>query len=323
MTLAVRSPRRSRIAHFKTPFVVAVLAPVAPFGIGCGARAEELAGPPLASGGATQTSSTTAAGSTSNPATTNPTATLNGPTSCPAERPILGSACSATAATGVAGSAGGGCQYEPLPVCVTGIACINGTWRYSGSGGCNPPWAFGFNICPDTEPAVGTSCASAKPGVTCEYAYCYGTAPLVRCSEQSVLWEPLPVPSCNPPPMPEVTCPEQMPTHGADCAHEAQVCAYDGCQGAGTDTATCSYGQWLVRYIPGPACNPPAALTPICPLLEPVTGNGCAFEGQECRYGSCGSVETSSRTATCSSGTWQLQEVPCFGSSDAGVDGGG
>ena len=101
------------------------------------------------------------------------------------------------------------------------------------------------------------------------------------------------------------------------------TCFYQGCQGADSDTATCSFGQWVVRFNPGPACNPPAFLTPECPEVEPVAGKGCAFDGQQCSYGSCGSLNDPGRTATCSFGIWQQLEVPCAGSLDAGVDGGG
>ena len=44
-----------------------------------------------------------------------------------------------------------------------------------------------------------------------------------------MLWEPIPVPSRNPP-VPEGMCPRQMPTHGSDCLDAGQVCGYDGCE---------------------------------------------------------------------------------------------
>jgi hypothetical protein len=308
MTLSARStPRRSRISHFKTPFIVAVLAPVAALEMGCGGRAGEPEGPLLGSGGTTQTSSSTTAEPVGNPP---PPAST---TACPAERPMLGSECSGQGETV--------CRYTPLPMCVSGISCRDGAWQYAGDGGCNPPWA-GDERCPEMQPELGTSCATSRSGLECAYEYCSGTAPLVRCSEQTVLWEPIPLFSCNPPPQPELFCPTQMPEHGSDCPPEASVCYYEGCQGP-TDTATCSYGQWSLQYLSGPACNPPGVLIPVCPIAEPPAGNGCAFEGQQCAYGSCGSLENPGRTATCSAGTWQQLETPCFGSADAGVDGGG
>lgn len=309
MTLSARSsPRRSRISHFRTPFVVAVLAPVAALDMGCGGRTGEPAGPALGGGGTTHTGSSATAGSTGNP-TSIPDSTAG----CPAERPLLGGACSGPAETV--------CRYQPLPSCARGISCVNGSWRYTGDGACNPPWAFGGDRCPETQPEIGTSCSAYPSGEECAYEYCYGPAPLVRCSEQTVLWEAIPVPSCNPP-GPEVFCPAQMPAHGSDCSSIGGTCYYDGCEGF-SDTATCTYGQWSVHYQPGAACNPPAALTPACPLIEPVPGNGCAFDGQHCPYGSCGSLENPGRSVTCTSGTWQQLEVPCSGSFDAGVDGGG
>ncbi|MEY4550070.1 MAG: hypothetical protein RL685_6265 [Pseudomonadota bacterium] len=310
MTLPTRStPRRSRISHFKTPFVVAVLAPVAVLEMGCGGRAGEPEGPLLGSGGTTQTSSTT----TTEP-NGNPPPRASSTATCPAERPLLGSACTGQIETV--------CGYAPLPVCATGIHCRDGTWQYTGDGACNPPWVFGGERCPETLPEFGTSCSAAPSGVECEYEYCGGTAPLARCSTQTVLWEPIHLFACNPPRPVESYCPAQMPEHGSDCSTQGRLCYYEGCEGL-SDTATCNHGQWSVQYQPGAACNPPFVLTPVCPSVEPVAGNDCAFEDQQCPYGSCGSVEDPGRTATCSSGTWQQLETPCFVSADAGVDGGG
>lgn len=223
--------------------------------------------------------------------------------------PSLGSACGSTELS---------CNYGSSS-CLPGVKCQAGVWISFALNSCNPPW-FGGPNCPAEEPAAGTSCSNYRPGVSCEYDYCYGTAPLVRCNADSLLWESLPIPTCNPPAY--EACPEQMPQHGADCSGHGQICNYPGCEGPESSTATCTFGQWVTQYSIGPACNPPPVPAPICPGAEPVAGNGCAFDGQQCTYGVCGPDESPSMLI-CTSGIWQEEPVGCTGSVDAGVDAGG
>lgn len=297
MTELSRPRRRSRIAHFKAPFVVAVLAPAAGLGVGCGARAEQGTELTLRDGDST--------GTTSQDDAVPPPA----PGTCPVEKPSVGSACSSPELN---------CSYGGY-YCTLDVKCQAGVWVSFLAASCNPPW-FGGPTCPAEQPEAGTSCSNYRPGVTCDYEFCYGTAPLVRCNESSLLWERLPTSTCNPPAY--GACPEQMPQHGADCTGHGQVCGYPGCEGPESSTATCTFGQWVTQYSIGPACNPPAVPTPVCPDVEPAAGNGCAFDGQRCTYGACG-LELLPRVVSCLSGAWQEEPVSCLGSADAGVDAGG
>lgn len=163
MSQLSRSPRRSRIAHFKTPFLVTVAAPIA-LGMGCGSKAEGTAEP------------TPIRGETPSPGG-------------PCDENIQ---CNPPPPQGCEG---------PAPVmettwCGTRVGeCIDGEWVIPLIS-CNPPPPE--RDCPVEVPASGDSCA--QPGQTCEYEYCYEPrVPMVTCSERGV-WEALPVPTCNPPP---------------------------------------------------------------------------------------------------------------------------
>lgn len=142
-------------------------------------------------------------------------------------------------------------------------------------------------------------------------------------------WQPRWI--CNPPPPPQdLYCEPTLPVPGSDCAVPAVNCSYPGgC--AAPSTAVCVSGQWLVTYSSGPACNPPAVV-PVCPERQLVTGNTCAYEGQECGNEACESGAAARDAHVCSSGLWQAAVVSCppgdslpdAGASDAGArDGGG
>lgn len=297
MTALTPWRRRSRISHFKAPFVVAVFTPVAALEAGCGARAEQAS---------TEDSARQTAGAPSTPELA-----VNSHPDCPRLQPAAGSACSANELL---------CRYG-ADLCSSDRKCFEGSWISYGPT-CNPP-PVPNTTCPAEEPAIGTSCAGYGPGLSCEYPYCYdATAAKVRCAGETLLWEALPVPTCNPP-APEQVCSDEMPVHGSDCYDDGQRCYYPGCEGPASSSASCTFGQWSVQYSFGPACNPPAVPSPVCPGVEPVVGNPCAFEGQVCHYGLCGSLEDPGRAASCNTGAWQQLEVPCLPSSDAGVDGGG
>jgi hypothetical protein len=210
--------RRSRIAHFKTPFIVSVAVP-AVFGVACGGRAgslEQEAGTERETDGTVNTA-------------TNPSAPIlvTGVPTCSGEPPRTYTACSLT-------------PY-----------CEDGEWVVSYVT-CNPPFVV-LDTCPTAEPAGGTSCAGYSPGLTCDYAYCYGLSPTVRCSEASGLWEGLPLPSCNPPP-PEPECPSVPPALGAGCYYEGQSCTYGSCHDPRNSDPfrTCTAGVWQSSELPCP-----------------------------------------------------------------------
>jgi hypothetical protein len=206
---------------------------------------------------------------------------------------------------------------DNVPLEETGEGCPAGV-------ACNPPPPERQD-CPEVKPDPGTSCSGYVAELACEYPYCYGREPMVRCGADGA-WEGLPLLSCNPPPPVVEPCPEAMPEPGSDCASEEQFCGYPGCQGPDSSTAACRHGQWLVEYSGGVVCNPPAVV-PVCPSLEPTSGAGCAYDGQACSYGICGESSDAGRTHTCAFGMWQTSEPPCSspdtGGVDAGADSGG
>jgi hypothetical protein len=233
MSIPARS-RRSRIAHFRTPFLLSVAAPAA-LGVACGGNADDIDGPE-------QTSSLAQA----------------------------------------------------------------------GAGGEAPSAA-----CPAAAADVGTSCLDFVGGLTCEYEFCFSSAPMRRCSESTRRWEDIEVPSCNPPAPGLDGCPFELPVPGSDCVTAEQPdCAYPGsCEGS--STAVCRSGQWLVAYSSGPACNPPAVV-PVCPERELVAGEGCAYEGQTCSRDACESDAGTHPGHVCTSGLWQeVAAISCAPPDDA------
>jgi hypothetical protein len=281
------SPRRSRIAHFKAPFIVSLAASAA---LGCGGKANvtdpDVLEVPLEEN--------------------RPLAETS--EGCPSSLPSTGSACQVEETEL--------CSYYPN--CPSTARCVDGSWDTTLLA-CNPPPPL--QNCPDAEPEAGTTCWGYLAGLTCEYPFCYDTAPTVRCGADWE-WEALPLPSCNPPPVVE-SCPEAMPEPGSDCANEELFCGYEGCQGPESSTAVCRHSQWLVEYSSDLTCNPPPVV-PSCPGVEPTSGAGCAYEGQACGYGICGDLIDARRVHSCASGTWQTLEAPCApgaGADDAGAGG--
>jgi hypothetical protein len=216
--------RRSRISHFKTPFIVSIAMPTA-FGVACGGQAE-VSEQEHGTREETGDSANTDAGAS---APILPTAERTcGPRPGP---PLQG---------------GFTCAPTAFPTCQDGV------WVFPAAAvgvACNPPF-FDY-ACPTDEPVGGTACAGYAPGLTCEYAYCYGLTPTVRCSEGR--WESLPLPSCNPPP-PEPECPSAAPALGADCHYEGQSCAYAVCGDPNNPNPyrTCIAGVWQSGELPCP-----------------------------------------------------------------------
>jgi len=263
--------RRSRIAHFKTPFLISVAAPVA-LGVACGGKTdvEDTIG---------------GAGSSS---------VANGGSSA--------------GGTGGASSCSGPAPEASSSPCGPGgkAQCIGGKWVTPYTS-CNPP-PPPILVCPDIEPEAGASCAGYQRDLSCSYDDCYGASVATRrCNGSTSLWEQLPLLSCNPP-TPFSTCPAEMPRAGSDCTLGAQECRYDGCQGPGSSVAICSFGQWTTAYSSSAGCNPPA-IQPVCPTRQLSAGGGCAFEGQACSQEPCTSA--SRNGFICSAGAWQATVLSC------------
>src|SRR5436305_1154893 len=76
--------------------------------------------------------------------------------------------------------------------------------------------------CPATEPANGSSCATA--GQVCEYPFCASLSTQVKCVDGK--WTQQTFGSCNTPP-PVSQCPLGEPEAGTDCfAHTPPACSY-------------------------------------------------------------------------------------------------
>jgi hypothetical protein len=274
MTTMLRQ-RRSRIAQFKAPFILSVASSAA---IACGGKADVgEVGQVAENGGAPDTR-------------------------CPEDLPAAGAPCSLAASEL--------CSYTPD--CPASARCVGGEWS-TDILACNPPAPEPQAECPSAQPSAGSDCSEYASGLTCEYAYCYGSqVPMVVCADYT--WQALPVPSCNPPaidyPPPVEACPESMPEAGSDCTSDARVCGYPGCGGEEASTATCHGRQWLVEYSAGPACNPPAVI-PICPSIEPVANADCAYDGQSCMYGVCGDPQSPARLYVCGASGWVQADVNC------------
>ncbi len=162
------SRRRSRIAHFKAPFIVSIAGPAA-FGIACGGQADI---DDLDQGTRDTSLSSADAGGLLAPVL-----------------PTNGQACA-------------GVPPAPSSPCNIPAQCVDGQW-VQGLVACNPP-PVDSTSCPASPAEVGASCAGYAGGLTCEYEYCYELLPTRRCDEATSVWEELPLPTCNPPPPPIV-----------------------------------------------------------------------------------------------------------------------
>jgi hypothetical protein len=195
---------------------MAVLAPVAALHGGCGGQAEK-SEEPLGGRPGTSTNSE----------------------GCPDAVPAIDSACSQEGLRCDYGSSGDTHIYCPEPE----RRCLNGIWQFEAFA-CNPPRALS-NSCPESLPDIGTSCADYQPGLTCEYPFCYGMEPQARCSDVSLIWEAVELPSCNPPE--PVECPPEAPALGSECYLEDQQCVYGACGDADSPRSAprCRDGVWV------------------------------------------------------------------------------
>jgi hypothetical protein len=178
--------RRSRIAHFKAPFVISVAAP-AVFGIGCGGKTDPI------SEQSALAHQAPVPGTPCDPALPQPDSSDY----CPAAACIDGlwerPTCNPPAPPEPT------CP-EPPPTapddaCTGAPSCQDGEWVFPIAA-CNPPPPSVY--CPDEPPTAGDACDPY--GLTCEYDYCGGLVPMFTCNNDTATWEALHLTSCNPPP---------------------------------------------------------------------------------------------------------------------------
>lgn len=289
------SPRRSRIAHFKAPFIISIAgsAALAP---GCGGKSD----------------ADTTEHVTANPPPSESLAQSDAGDGLPPRLPTTAHPCDGESPSYITTCGG--------PI----WRCVDGEWE-AAYFSCNPP-PTPSEVCPTSAAEVGSFCGSYLGGLTCEYQYCYdATAPMRRCDESTLLWEEILPPTCNPPPPDSFPCEATLPIPGSDCSSiPERVCSYPGgCESP--STAVCRSGQWLVTYSSGPACNPPAVV-PVCPQQAIARGAGCAYEGQACSNVSCELGAESHDGYVCTAGKWEPRVVSCppDNAPDVGAaDGGG
>ena len=177
--------RRSRIAHFKAPFVLSVAAP-AVLGIACGGKTD----PTSLDQAALAVPGTPCEPSASEPESDGycpPASCINGlwtrATCNPPAPPELT------------------CPEPPPPSpddsCPSTARCDDGEWVFDFVA-CNPPPSL--DQCPEEPPAAGDSCDTYLGGLVCEYEFCGGPVPMFSCSSETRTWEAIPLLSCNPPP---------------------------------------------------------------------------------------------------------------------------
>ena len=148
--------------------------------------------------------------------------------------------------------------------------------------------------CPAEPPSLGAACSGSS---RCPYDACGVTAGVIWSCSQSE-WVRVRGPGCV-----AVACPTEAPEARAPCESPYLTdCSYEVpcCESTMTVTAMCNGGRWLIASYDVDACSPCANMVrgAACELPE-----GCA--SLTCYSESCYS---SQRTATCSEGTWQVQD---------------
>jgi hypothetical protein len=234
--------RRSRIAHFKTPFVVSVAAPAA-LGVACGGVVAHddtpceagysctllpAVNPPAPSVTTSNNPPVLPVATASvNPpyTTTNPPA----PAQCPEIMPSPGTSCSGFAT-------GAQCDYDYCYSTQPMVRCgSDGNWHELPLPSCNPPFV---SACPEAMPQAGADC-SDESGLVCGYAGCEGpSSSTATCTFGQWLVHYSSGPVCNPPAVVPV-CPQAQPAVDAGCAYPGQSCSYAACV-----ELTCSAGVW-------------------------------------------------------------------------------
>ena len=181
-----RSRRRSRIAHFKTPFVISVAAP-AVFSVGCGGKLDPI------SERAALAHEAAVPGTACDPRLPPPESDGY----CPPASCIDGLWEQPTCNPPPVDD----CLEPPPPSpddsCPSTARCDDGEWVFDFVA-CNPPPSL--DQCPEEPPAAGDSCGTYVGGLVCEYEFCGGPVPMFSCSSETRTWEAIPLLSCNPPP---------------------------------------------------------------------------------------------------------------------------
>lgn len=224
--------RRSRIAHFKTPFLISLAGP-ASLGLACGGETLE-----------EPTAEVDTSGLIYNPprCATPSTCVTQPPdlaSQCPAEVPEPGSSCEGLVH-------GLSCDISFCFRIVPGRVCGgDGRWHELPMPTCSPP---GLKLppasCSPEMPVPGSDCQ--EEGEECRYPGCEGpSASWARCTNGQWLVEYSIGPACNPPPVIPV-CPELEPVAGAGCAYAAQECGYGSCGESlvPSRSYTCADGAW-------------------------------------------------------------------------------
>lgn len=260
MSKTAGHPRRSRIAHFKAPFILSVAAPAA-LALGCGGKTDgldqTLEGAYPVPG---QPCDERATQSTGDAYHCPPPECINGRweiATCNPP-PILPSTCP------------GPMPPPPNSDCYGTASCVDGQWEYPLIA-CNPPPPPSLE-CPAEAPVAGDSCAGHGAQQTCNYAYCGGSFPMFTCNNDGA-WEALPLPTCNPPPL-QLDCPAEPPIAGESCEFNfGQTCEYEFCGGR-VPMFTCN-DQAIWEALPLLSCNPPP---PPC-FFDDTCGLGSADAG--------------------------------------------
>jgi hypothetical protein len=180
-------PRRSRIGHFKSPFLVSLAG--ATVAVACGGRSpDETTAEPVGTQLASeqqqqgiepgQQGAAGASGCGVSGFCESPAAPDDSP--CPQEMPVPGSACY---------GAGQGCRY---PGCAgpeaNSATCVGGQWlvHYSSGPVCNPPEVV--PVCPNREIPGGDECA--YEGLSC-ISDCAGVDSLAGFVCREGTWQPV------------------------------------------------------------------------------------------------------------------------------------
>lgn len=248
--------QRSRIAQFKSPFLVGIASAGAVLS-GCGAKTESAVVNPEAIVGTPGTPSADGKSGATNSTQTPPAigGTSNPPGvfwTCPATTPAPGDACPDYIE-------GRECGGDTGPV----VRCVSGKWQ-SSDPVVTAPEPVGD--CPDETPRDGETCAAYEPDLDCNYADDSSCPRNFTCSDGE--WSDV-SPTCNPPPPePTTECPELAPSAGAPCYGYALglVCTYDDAFGCPLHEE-CDEGIWTdvspgcidsASLVPEVVSNPPA-----------------------------------------------------------------
>ncbi|MCK5797663.1 MAG: hypothetical protein KAI47_10795 [Deltaproteobacteria bacterium] len=152
------------------------------------------------------------------------------PMDCPKTEPVANASCT---------QEGKQCGYGSRPDCGNVWECHGGKWVLAFQGDpctgttavCSPQQPSGF--CKTSDPV----CRYGDIVCTC-VGVCSGVQPPPG---QDRVW------ACVNPQT--VACPKTSPKNGASCTQNGLVCDYGSCGGS---TATCTAGQWDVKFNPPP-----------------------------------------------------------------------